>query len=147
MTYDSAVWDFAEGDRVRFLAGNSLYASGERTGAVTAIGKTLIHVKSDQSGKTWHVAPHLIQRVQGLPALTADELRALHLLASGLTDEAAGSKTGVCARTVRRRLVSAEAKLGARSRPHAVALALSCGLIALDARTPGDAEEATNTDG
>lgn len=67
------------------------------------------------------------------PAITAKEAQSLALLAAGWPDEAAARRAGTSARTMRRRLASAEAKLGARSRPNAVYLAIAAGLIAVPA--------------
>ena len=60
LVYDSKTFEFQKGDRVTFLPGNSLHAQGHRAGTVTAVGRRLVHVKSDQTSETFHVAPRLI---------------------------------------------------------------------------------------
>jgi DNA-binding CsgD family transcriptional regulator len=51
-----------------------------------------------------------------MPELTQVELQVVALLAAGQTDDAAAARLGCTARTVRRRVADAMAKLGARSR-------------------------------
>ena len=50
------------------------------------------------------------------PALTHDERVLLQLLAAGLSDHAVARRTGVCTRTVGRRLARLQEKLGSRTR-------------------------------
>lgn len=71
--------------------------------------------------------------------LTSEERHALAIAAQGYTDTIAARYYGTCARTFRRRLASAQEKLGARSRMHAVAIAATARIIAVsvpDRRTP-----------
>ncbi len=63
------------------------------------------------------------------PAPSPDELRLLHLLASGVTDEVAAARLGWTDRTLRRRLRSAMDKLGATSRLQAGILAERAGWL------------------
>ena len=57
LIYASEVFEFSKGDHVGFKPTVSLYAEGHRTGTVTAIGRRLVHVRSEQSGEIFHVAP------------------------------------------------------------------------------------------
>lgn len=63
------------------------------------------------------------------PAPSSDELRLIHLLASGVTDEVAAARLGWTDRTLRRRLRSAMDKLGATSRLQAGVLAERAGWL------------------
>lgn len=58
------------------------------------------------------------------------QLEALRLVANGLTDREIARVTGRSQDTVRTRVRRCVELLGARSRPHAVALAMSAGLLA-----------------
>ena len=57
-------------------------------------------------------------------ALTVQQRRALHLVAIGCSDRAIAGRLGLSERTVRFHVTAAIERLGARSRAHAVALAL-----------------------
>jgi DNA-binding CsgD family transcriptional regulator len=61
--------------------------------------------------------------------LTEQERRALALAAQGYTDTIAARMYGASRRTHQRHIASAQAKLGARSRIHAVAIAVALRII------------------
>lgn len=62
--------------------------------------------------------------------ITTDELKVLELIASGLTDKAVARRVGVSVVTIRRRATSFRKKVGAKTRPEAVAIAVGQGWIA-----------------
>lgn len=62
--------------------------------------------------------------------ITTDELKVLEMIASGLTDKAVARRVGVSVVTIRRRATSFRKKVGARTRPEAVAIAVGQGWIA-----------------
>ncbi len=61
--------------------------------------------------------------------ITKDELQVVELIANGLTDQAIARRLGVSVVTVRRRAASFRVKVGARTRPEAVAIAAAQGWI------------------
>lgn len=63
--------------------------------------------------------------------LSSQERKALLLTAQGYTDNNAAERYGKSPRTFRRDLASAQAKLGARSRLNAVAIAATLRIIAV----------------
>lgn len=63
------------------------------------------------------------------PRLTKTELEVLTLKAQGLTSAEAGYVRGTTAKTVKSQLAQASGKLGARNTTHAVAIAMTYGLI------------------
>jgi DNA-binding NarL/FixJ family response regulator len=65
--------------------------------------------------------------------LSAGELAALQLAASGYTSRQIAHRLGTTEQGIHLRLKSAATKLGARSRTHAVAIALATGLLDSDA--------------
>lgn len=67
--------------------------------------------------------------VGGSPVLSRREREVLQLIAEGLETAAIGEELDVSPDTVRTYLRSARSRLGARTRPHAVALALDRGII------------------
>lgn len=66
------------------------------------------------------------------PKLSPREAQVLTLVAQGCTDEEIGRWLCLTARSVRLYLQNAYTKLGARNRPHAVAIALKNKLIQFD---------------
>lgn len=73
--------------------------------------------------------------------LTARQWRVLRLVARGHTTDAAARALGVSPHTAKTHLQVAYRALGARSAPHAVALAMARGLL-----TPADIDPATRED-
>ena len=66
------------------------------------------------------------------PGLSARELEVLTLIARGLTTDRIAGELFVAPETVRSHVTRLRDKLGARNRPHAVAIAISAGLIWID---------------
>lgn len=66
---------------------------------------------------------------EDLARLTSRELQCLTEVAKGASDSEAARALGLTARTIRFHLQNAGAKLGARSRSHAVALATQLGIV------------------
>jgi DNA-binding CsgD family transcriptional regulator len=64
--------------------------------------------------------------------ISAGELAALRLVASGYSSRQIGARLGTTEQGIHLRLTRAARSLGARSRTHAVAIALARGLIALE---------------
>lgn len=62
-------------------------------------------------------------------ALSARQLEILRLLADGLTDAQIGVQLGIAGGTVAAHLVVIYARLGARNRPHAVAISFRRNLL------------------
>jgi DNA-binding CsgD family transcriptional regulator len=67
--------------------------------------------------------------------MTPAERRALMLAARGWTTFASARYLGVSEKTVKCQLATLRAKLGAQNTTHAVVLALSLGLVTMDALT------------
>lgn len=75
--------------------------------------------------------------VQVRPNLTAYDVEALRLIAGGVTNQVVAQHFGVSTATTGRRLSELFASLGARDRTHAVAIALTAGVIhASDVQLP-----------
>ncbi len=73
-------------------------------------------------------------REHGSPLfLSPREVQTLSLVAQGYSDAEIGQQLYLGCRTVERYLQNAYSKLGARNRPHAVAIALARQLIPFDA--------------
>jgi DNA-binding NarL/FixJ family response regulator len=68
--------------------------------------------------------------------ITSEELKVVELIASGLTDKAVARRIGVSVVTIRRRATSFRKKVGARTRPEAVAIAVGQGWIVHHGGTP-----------
>ncbi len=62
-------------------------------------------------------------------SLTSQELRVIELIGTGYKDQAIAHRLNVSLATVRRRATSVREKLGARTRPEAVAIAVGRGLF------------------
>lgn len=78
------------------------------------------------------VASEVLQDVtahQGLEGLSPRELMVLRLVAQGLTNRAIGDRLRVSEDTIKTRMKSILAKLGARDRAHAVTLAIRRGFL------------------
>jgi DNA-binding NarL/FixJ family response regulator len=69
--------------------------------------------------------------VEGQP-LSPGQLAALRLAASGYTSRQVATRLGTTEQAVHLRLKEAQVRLGARSRTHAVVIALSRGVIRFD---------------
>jgi DNA-binding CsgD family transcriptional regulator len=67
-----------------------------------------------------------------VPQLSPREREIMHLMAEGMTAEAIGDKISVSVETVRTHVRNVIRKLQARTRVHAIAIALERGEIALD---------------
>lgn len=74
--------------------------------------------------------------------LTARETAILTMYAGGATDGEVAREMFLSVRTVRRYALAAGVKLGARTRVHAVVLAVKAGLVAVEDAAPsgGDSE-------
>jgi DNA-binding CsgD family transcriptional regulator len=80
--------------------------------------------------------------------LSAGQLAALRLAACGYTSRQIAGRLGTTEQGIHVRLTTAAASLGARSRTHAVVIALACGLLRFDElelprRSGAGAQEAT----
>jgi DNA-binding CsgD family transcriptional regulator len=64
--------------------------------------------------------------------LSAGQLAALRLAACGYTSRQIAGRLGTTEQGIHVRLTTAAASLGARSRTHAVVIALACGLLRFD---------------
>lgn len=73
---------------------------------------------------------------QPMTALTPRQRQVLTLAANGHTNRQIGQALGIHPNTVDRHLAMAYNRLAARDRAHAVALALTAGLLPADAITP-----------
>ena len=71
-----------------------------------------------------------MRRSSGTPELTAREREVLRLVSEGFTNQESGNQLFVSSETVRTHVRRSIAKLGARSRTQAVALAIRHELIA-----------------
>ena len=67
-----------------------------------------------------------------MDVLSPREIEVVQLIADGLTGREAGERLGISESTIETHVEHIRDKLGARSRPHMVAKALSMGLIPLD---------------
>jgi DNA-binding NarL/FixJ family response regulator len=83
------------------------------------------------AGGEGYIAPRLRARLASPPRarLSPREREVLFLLATGLTNEELAAQLGLSPETTRTQIRSAMRKLGARTRPHAVAIAASQGEI------------------
>jgi DNA-binding NarL/FixJ family response regulator len=85
-----------------------------------------------------YMDPRLRPSLQGRPAedrpgpLSARELEIIALLAQGLTGDEVAERLFLSTETVKTHVRNAVGKIGARNRVHAIAIALSEGLITLD---------------
>jgi DNA-binding CsgD family transcriptional regulator len=70
------------------------------------------------------------RRLNDLRTPSARELQVLALIAEGMTDSEIGGRLFVASNTVKSHVKNLRAKLGARSRAHAVAVGFRRGLIA-----------------
>lgn len=67
--------------------------------------------------------------VDDTPVLSNREKQCLTYLAQGLRAQELADKMGISVRTVEKQVVSARLKLGAATREHAVAIAITKGLL------------------
>ncbi|MER3408840.1 MAG: DNA-binding response regulator [Meiothermus sp.] len=88
-------------------------------------------VRAVAGGKTYvdSAAARRLASTEGIPLLTPREREVLSLLASGLDTDEAASKLGITPHTLRTHIRNLMTKLGARTRPQAVAEGLRRGLI------------------
>ena len=62
--FDYTVKDFRLGLRVESHPGTNAWIFGDRFGEVTKVGRKLIHVRMDRSGRTLRFSPDCIRPVQ-----------------------------------------------------------------------------------
>jgi hypothetical protein len=55
--------DFAKGDRVELHPATDAWMQGDRYGAVVAVGRKLVHVRMDRSGRLLNVSPRNVYSV------------------------------------------------------------------------------------
>ncbi|MGF1554540.1 MAG: LuxR C-terminal-related transcriptional regulator [Paracoccaceae bacterium] len=124
------------------------YAAGAQLGSVVLIARSresMLQLGSPQLALEAHVAAHLLAahldvdlaasaglaRYETEGGLSSRERETLQWLGSGLRTDRIAEKMGIAPVTVNAHLASARAKLGARTREQALALALARRLISL----------------
>ena len=72
---------------------------------------------------------HVLATTNGTPALTPRERQIVEMLASGATGEQIAEQLVLSPETVQKHVHNAKRKIGAHTRAHLIALALTRGLI------------------